>query len=152
MQTLFLLAQFFAISLSQGQSPVKWNFQAKKIDKQTFEVHLKASIENDWHIYAQKQPEGAISQPTTISFTPNPLVQLAGPIKEVGKLEKKEYELLGITQNEYNNTVDFVQTIKLKNDIKTNVKGSVSFMACKDGMCLPTETITFSIDLNSSIN
>ena len=39
------------------------------------------------------------------------------------------------------NTVDFVQTVKLKGNIKTSVAGSVEFMVCNDSRCLPPSTI-----------
>jgi thiol:disulfide interchange protein DsbD len=38
---------------AQIENPVQWNFSSKKIDSNTYEVHLTASIEGNWHIYSQ---------------------------------------------------------------------------------------------------
>ncbi len=57
-------------------NPVQWTYTAKKIADKTYEVHLTASIQNNWHLYSQTQPEDAINQPTEILFNKNPLVTI----------------------------------------------------------------------------
>ena len=86
----YILTSLFVISavLTQAQrmNPVNWSFQAvKKADKQ-YDVILTANVEAPWHIYSQFVKKGPI--PTTIEFKTNPLVQIKGAAKEIGKLEK----------------------------------------------------------------
>ena len=147
MKKLFVLAVvFFAALGSKAQlSPVTWSFSAKKIADKTYEVHMKATIQNGWHLYSQKQPNDAIAIPTTFTISPNPLFKPDGKIKEVGKMELMKDAALGVSANQYSNTVDFVQKIKLKATVKTNFNGNVEYQTCDDKKCLPPKTVNFSI-------
>ena len=136
---------FFA--QSQMLNPVSWTFSAKKVSDKTFEIHLTANMQTGWHLYSQTQPDDAIAIPTGFTFTTNPLLTLNGKIKEVGKLEKFHDEKLKLSANQYSEKVDFVQVVKLKSNLKTNVAGSVEFQTCDDKKCLPPKTVNFSIAL-----
>ena len=148
----FIYFLFFTFSLSttvaQMPSPVQWTYSAKKIADKTYEVHLTASIQTNWHLYSQKQPEDAINQPTEILFNKNPLVIFNGAVKEVGKMKLFKDEKLKISANQYSEKVDFVQVVKLKANVKTNVVGSVEYQTCDDKKCLPPKKIDFTVALN----
>jgi hypothetical protein len=143
---LFVLLAAFVNSFSQIQTPVKWNYSSKKISPTIYEVHLTANISGNWHIYSQTTPDGG-PVATSIKFTNNPLVVLQGPAKEVGKLQQKHEPLFGVDVKQFAGKVDFVQTVKLKTPVKTNVTGSIEFMVCDDTQCLPPSTQKFSIAL-----
>jgi len=130
-----------------AQNPVSWQYYAKKLDSKTYEVHLKATISNGWHIYAQHQPEDAIALPSTITFNKNPLLVLNGKVNEIGKLEKHKVEVLNIEQYQYANQVEFVQQVKIKNGSKTNITGNIDFQVCTDDKCLPPAKQLFTIAL-----
>lgn len=143
-----LLFSGLAISASaQMLNPITWSFSAKKTADKTYEVHLTASIQSGWHLYSQTQPQDAIAIPTGIKFTPNPLVELNGEVKEMGKMQKFHDEKLGVSANQYSNKVDFVQVVKLKANAKTNIAGGVEFQTCDDKKCLPPKTVNFNIEL-----
>lgn len=144
--TMATFVVFCSLSFAQVKDPVHWSFSSKKINATTYEIHLAASIESGWHTYSQTTPEGG-PIPTSITFTKNPLVTLTGSIKEIGKLEQHNEPLFGVDVKQFSNKVDFVQTIKLKATVKTNVTGSIEFMVCNDKECLPPKTEKFSIDL-----
>jgi thiol:disulfide interchange protein DsbD len=126
-------------------NPVIWTFTAKKIADKTYEVHMKATIQSGWHLYSQTQPEDAIINPTTFTLNNNPLLIVDGKIKETGTVEKFHDARLNISANQYSNTVDFVQKIKLKAKAKTNFSGNVEYQTCDDKKCLPPKTVNFSI-------
>ena len=137
---------FFISSLVNAQlNPVSWNFSVKKITDKTYEVHLNASMQSGWHLFSQTQPEDAIGIPTGISFNPNPLVTIVGKAKEIGKLEKFKDLKLGLSANQYSGAVNFVQTIKLKTKVKTNISGEVEYQTCDDKKCLPPKKIPFNL-------
>jgi hypothetical protein len=139
-----VLAVFAA--MAQSNKEVKWAFSAKKIADKTYEVHLTASINGDWHLYAQNVGvDGPV--PTTFTFTKNPLLAFDGKVKELGKVIKKKEEVWGGVVNYYENTVDFVQIIKVKGSAKTSLAGKVEFMVCNDSKCLPPAEIPFSINV-----
>ncbi|HYM93015.1 MAG TPA: protein-disulfide reductase DsbD domain-containing protein [Chitinophagaceae bacterium] len=142
---LFFLLTGFAASAQLN--PVSWDFSAKKTADKTYEIHLTATIQSGWHLYSQTQPEDAIAIPTGITFTANPLVQLNGKAKEIGKMQKFHDSKLGVSANQYSNKVDFVQVVKLKANVKTNIAGGVEFQTCDDEKCLPPKTVNFNIAL-----
>ncbi|WP_114792550.1 protein-disulfide reductase DsbD family protein [Niabella yanshanensis] len=149
MRHLFLTVVAFASTLlcfSQVKQPAKWSFSAKKINATTYEIHLMASLEGGWHIYSQTTPAGG-PVATKLKFTPNPLITVEGVSKEIGKLEKKHEAIFGIDVKQFSNTVDFVQVVKLKGKVKTNITGSIDYMTCNDRECLPPTQQKFSIAL-----
>src|SRR6476620_2676314 len=88
-------------SSAQVLNPVSWTFSSKKISDKVYDIQMTATIESGWHLYSQVQPEDAIAQPTSFSFNQNPLVDLDGKVKEVGKLQKYTDKKLGISANQY---------------------------------------------------
>jgi hypothetical protein len=147
MKKIYFLASFFMVTvLAQAQlNPVTWTFTAKKTADKTYEIHMKATIQNNWHLYSQSQPEDAIIIPTTFTVNANPLFTLDGKIKEVGKLEKVKDATVGVSANQYSNSVVFVQKIKLRGNVKTNFNGNVAYQTCDDKKCLPQKTVNFSV-------
>lgn len=142
--TFFMLSAGFANA--QISNPVKWTYTAKKITDKTYELHLSATIEGNWHMYAQDAGEGP--EPTTINFTANPLITFDGKVKEVGKLEKSYDKNFNSVLKYYGNKVDFVQKIRIKSPVATVVKGTITFMVCNDRQCLPPRDIPFTINVS----
>jgi len=109
---------------------------------------MTASINGDYHLYAQDAGgDGPI--PTAFTFTKNPVLLLDGKIKEVGKLVKKFDKTWNHDLKYYEKNVDFVQIVKLKADIKTNLIGKVEFMVCNDRQCLPPADVEIKVNVGS---
>lgn len=138
---------FIAVAVNAQLNPVSWTFSAKKISDKLYEVHLKATMLNGWHLYSQKQPGDAIAIPTAFTLNNNPLLKMEGKIKEIGKMQKYHDAKLAISANQYANSVDFVQLVKLKANVKTNLTGNVEYQTCDDKKCLPPKTVNFSITI-----
>jgi DsbC/DsbD-like thiol-disulfide interchange protein len=148
MKKLFALSlSVFLVSVAFAQNPVAWSFASKKVSDNVYEVRLVATIQPGWHLYSQNQPDDAIAQPTEFNFNKNPLLDIDGKVKELGKLEKFKDDKLGISANQYSNKVDFVQLVKVKGKAKTNVTGKLEYQTCDDKKCLPPKTVNFSIAL-----
>ncbi|MEJ0105854.1 MAG: protein-disulfide reductase DsbD domain-containing protein, partial [Bacteroidota bacterium] len=135
------------VGLVAQNSIVNWSFSTKKISDKEYEVRFTPSVETPWHIYSQASPEGG-ALPTKITFSKNPLIVLKGKVKEEGKLTSKYEEVFGVTVKYFEGKVDFVQTVQLKSKVKTNITGTIEFMACKEEQCLPPKTISFNVTLN----
>ncbi|MEO6584189.1 MAG: protein-disulfide reductase DsbD domain-containing protein [Ferruginibacter sp.] len=140
--TLFV----FGYSEAQMLNPVKWNYTATRISDKMYEIHLTATLDPKWHIYAQEAGEGP--EPTSFIFSPNPLVKLDGKVKEVGKQEKVYDANFNSTLKFYGGKVDFVQKVKLKSTAATVVKGKINYMVCDDKKCLPPKEVPFSVKLS----
>lgn len=143
---IFFLTFVLAITVVNAQlNPVSWTFTSKKIADKTYEVHLTATMQSGWHLYSQVQPEDAIAIPTGFKLNNNPLLALDGKIKEIGKMEKFHDAKLEVSANQYAGKVDFVQVVKLKANVKTNLTGSVEYQTCDDKKCLPPKIVNFSV-------
>src|SRR5690348_18264095 len=97
MKKLFLLSVLVigaSMVYAQVQNPVSWTFTSKKINDNTYELHLTASIQSGWHMYSQTQPDNAVALPTVVTINNNPLFTVEGKAKEVGKMEKYKDEAL----------------------------------------------------------
>ena len=136
---------FMAIVVNAQLNPVTWTFTAKKTGDKTYEVHFKATMQNGWHLYSQKQPSDAIAIPTAFTINANPLFSLEGKVKELGKMKVMKDVALGVSANQYSHTVDFVQKVKLKARVKTNFTGNVEYQTCDDKKCLPPKKVNFNV-------
>ncbi len=143
---LFCIAGMLTFLVSQAQlNPVTWSFTANKVADRTYEVHLKANLQSGWHLFSQEQPEDNIALPTNFTFNKNPVLVMEGKIKEIGKMETVHDAKLELSSNQYANSVDFVQVVRLKGKVKTKLTGNVEFQTCDDKKCLPPKTVNFSV-------
>jgi thiol:disulfide interchange protein DsbD len=148
----YLLAFLFIFFISsylfaQVENPVSWSYSAVKIGPKQYELHMTATVQGNWHIYSQQAGDGP--EPTSFSFTKNPLIKMEGKVKEIGKLESMYDPNFKSTLKFYNERVDFVQKITTKTAANTVVKGTTTFMVCNDKRCLPPKEIPFSIKIES---
>lgn len=153
MKKIFLFAFLVfskTIVLAQIENPVEWSFSATKISAGVYDVVLTATIEKPWHLYSQFTGKGG-PIPTSISFRPNPLLQIAsGKAKEIGKPEKTLDPNFGqppVPVMYFSNEVSFVKRVTVKGKVSTNVAGTVEYMVCNDNKCLPPTKKTFDIKL-----
>ena len=144
---LTLLAFVLGISVfAQAQDPVIWSYSAKKKSANTYEVVLSARLDDAWHIYSVYTPKGG-PVATKINFKKNPLISVEGVVKENGKMETMKDKIFSVDVKYFSDHVDFVQTVKVKGNIKTNIAGTVQYMVCDDSQCLPPTTRNFDIKL-----
>ena len=142
----FLFLSGFVVMAQSGKQ-VKWSFTAKKVADKTYEVHMTADINPNWHLYAQDAGEGP--QPTAFNFTKNPLLSFDGNVKEVGKMKKVYEDAFKSEVRFYEKSVNFIQIVKVRGTAKTNLAGKVEFMVCDDKQCLPPTEVPFAVNLGS---
>ncbi|MEX8548607.1 MAG: sugar transporter [Mucilaginibacter sp.] len=149
MKKLMMVALLLVAMIPKGKAQdiadvVKWDFYATKIAPKTYEVHMVPTVQQPWHIYSQVSPKnGAV--PTRFTFAVNPIAQLQGNVKEIGKVASKYEQVFKLTVLFFEGKVDFVQVVKLRADVKTTLSGTVKFMVCNDHECLPPQNIPFKI-------
>jgi thiol:disulfide interchange protein DsbD len=130
------------------ENPVSFKYEVKKLSGNIYEVKIIASIDEPWHIYSQFTPKEGPSLPTHISFVKNPLVEVVGKPVENGKLITKHEEVLDVNLKYFADKVEFVQKIKLKASVKTNLMGTIEYMACTSERCLMPTTEKFTLGLS----
>ena len=148
MRKVLLLLCLLGLNLyCLAQSPVRWTFSAASKGNNVYEIQLSAKVEQPWHIHSEFTPDGGPLPPKFI-FNKNPLVSLDGKTKETGTLITKYEDVFGVNVKYFDGQVTFVQRVKLKSKVKTNISGKIQFMACNDEMCLPPAEIPFTVQLN----
>jgi Disulphide bond corrector protein DsbC len=142
----FAMIVISAVSFAQMKDPVQWNFSATRKSDKVYQVTFSATVAKPWHIYSQTTPKGG-PVPTKIVYKANPLVSVSGDAKENGALQKVHDQYFGVDVKYFNDKVDFVQTVTLKANAKTNVTGTIEYMVCNDQECLPPKKVSFDLKL-----
>jgi thiol:disulfide interchange protein DsbD len=149
MKAIILIGLSFLLigpAVAQSNKQVSWVWSAKKTGDRTYEVHMTATIGGDFHLYAQDAGgEGPIA--TSFTFSKSPLFTLNGTVRENGKLVQKYEDAWKHNVRYYERTVDFVQIVKLKSNVKTSLAGKVEFMVCNDHECLPPADLDIKVPI-----
>ena len=134
---------FIAFSAkSQILKPVTWSYAFKKTSPTEATVYIKATIDDNWHLYSQTVKEGGPVK-TTFTFPKSTAYTLVGQTIEPKPISKYE-QTFSMDVAFFEKTALFSQKIKLKGKTAV-VKGTVEFMTCDDKQCLPPDEIAFSI-------
>jgi thiol:disulfide interchange protein DsbD len=73
---------------------------------------------------------------------------LVGKVVENGKLIKYYDKNFKVDVKYFEGKADFVQIIKVKGKLKTNLSGEVESMICNDRTCMPPVIEKFNVLLN----
>lgn len=129
-------------AFAQLESPVTWQYAAKKINKNEAMLYLKATMSGNWYIYSQNIKPGGPSK-TAFTFAPSKDYALVGKTVEPKPITKYE-KVFNMEVGYFKDEVVFQQRIKLNKPVAF-VKGSVEYMVCDEKRCLPPAEVAFSI-------
>ena len=132
---------------AQQRDPVKWNFSLRRIDTTTIEVHMKAVMQDGWHIYSQAQPANSVAIPGKFTFKTDASFQTNGDVREVGKLIRWFDGRAGLAAHQYADSVLFIQQITILPGTFSQISGELIYQACSELVCLPPKTVAFSVKL-----
>jgi thiol:disulfide interchange protein len=138
-------------TLLQGQilNPVKWTYSTEKNDNNIITLVFTAHIDNPWHMYGIRIPEGG-PIPITFSFEENPAVEVTGGIMQVTKPEIVDDPVFGMKVELHSHKAIFKQKVRiLRPRQNTTVKGTISYMTCNETQCVLNDT-DFSFTLPAS--
>ena len=147
-----LLIVFHFFAFSQIQDPISWTSESKQIDDNTFELHMIATLEEDWHVYSTTHGEnsGGVGIPTEFTWEENNHIKFVEGIDERGKLLDVFNELINAREKYFGETVSFVQTVQVAQS--TTLSGEVMFQVCNEDGCLAPDYKTFTFVLKPSKN
>jgi len=147
MRKLLTLTLLF-ISLntfSQVLDPVKWSFSVNKISETEAELIFKAKIEDKWHLYSQFLDEGG-PIPTSFNIKEDKNFKKVGKTTETPKPESFYDEMFAMNVKYFSKKATFTQKIKLTTNKAFIITGTIDYMCCDDGRCIPLdEDYKFSI-------
>ena len=142
-----LLSLSFLVFTTVGAqiNPVQWDYKAKKVADNEYEVVFTAKTDEGWNIYSQHtDPSGPI--PTSFIFDENPTIEFIGEVEEKGKKKEGFDDLFGVNVIKFAGEVLFTQKVKTQK-IGNHIKGYLEYMCCDDERCLPPKEVEFDIVL-----
>jgi thiol:disulfide interchange protein len=145
MKKYLILTILFLINVAafaQIETPVKWSYGIKKINKNQAIVFVKANIDKGWHIYSQTVKDGGPVK-TSIKFIKADDYATAGSSTAPKPIVKYE-EAFKTNVEYYENQVIFQQKVNLKTG-QPIIKGIIQYMVCNSKECLPPEDVEFTV-------
>ncbi|QHI35506.1 Thiol:disulfide interchange protein DsbD [Kordia antarctica] len=135
---------------SQILEPVKWKASVNKLSDDEYEIVMKASIEDTWHLYSQRSYGDLGPYPTEFTF-PNAgkTYDLVGKVKESPTKDVFD-KVFQMDISFYEKEATFTQKIKLKDKKTKIINAEVVYMVCDDEKCLPPTGVDFVIALDNS--
>ncbi|WP_255547573.1 protein-disulfide reductase DsbD domain-containing protein [Mucilaginibacter sp. dw_454] len=127
---------------AQIENPVKWSYAAKKMNQQEAVVFIKATIDENWHIYSINQKPGGPLK-TSLVFIPSTGYQLEGKLREPTPHTVHD-EVFDMEVSYFEKSVVFQQKVKL-NTGQAVVKGKIKYMVCNEEKCVTPDDVDFSI-------
>lgn len=146
----FLSLILSLIGLSAGFSqaednPVSWTQEVRQLSEEEFELILKATIDEGWHVYSQHTPDGG-PLPTEFSYREaGQQFELTGPTEE-SETQTAYSDIFEVDETFFKETAEFRQRIRRTNPDLTQVTLDLFYQVCKE-VCIPVEeTFYFSLD------
>ena len=144
--SLFIFIFLVSFAKAQILDPVKYSTSVEKISDSDFNLVIKASIEEGWHLYSQNVPEdGPIATTIYLKDSVNTFQLIGLPIEEKGHTSFDKTFNMEIKY--FENTTTFKQRVRLLTNEKIDINGEIEFMACDDSQCTPPtfKNLDFSI-------
>lgn len=144
---LFVVLLFSTSLFAQMESHVSWQFSAKKVAENEYDLVAKASIDEGWHLYGQYFKDGG---PIRMAFTFNEskAYQLVGKVLETPKPKEVMDDIFKIKVQYFERNATFTQKIKVLSDKPFTVKGALAGQVCQeDGACMMVnEDFSYKVD------
>ncbi|WP_299010900.1 cytochrome c biogenesis protein CcdA [uncultured Tenacibaculum sp.] len=139
-------------ALGQIHDPIQWKTSVEKVSETTYNLVSTATIQGEWHLYAQEVPKGG-PIPTTFTYDDD-----GGKIKIVGNTSEPEGKIKfttlfgeeGMNIKSFAKKAVFKQKIELVDTSVNQINAFVEFIACTDEMCLPPKEVDLAFDLTKA--
>lgn len=124
-------------------NPIRWRVNVKMTNATEGEVIIKATIDQDWHLYGMKLPKNG-PKPTEISFAESKGVKFVGDLVSSVAPEKYRDPMFELDLTCWSKSVTFRRKFKVTDASKAVVAGEIRFMGCNNENCMPPKVEKFS--------
>ena len=125
--------------------PVTWKIRAVMHGKNKATILVTAKIAFGWHIYSSEM-ENVGPLPTQIRLNTDNSWSSNQPLRESGSPVQYFDSTYMIRIAWFEDSVTFSKSIRLHKN-NTVLSGEITFMACKEDLCLPPERYPFKLAL-----
>ena len=126
--------------------PVKWFFEQKQIDENTFELISSTEIDEGWYMYSQTIPEGGPPS-TFFEITVPEGIELIGGVEESGNVKTMYDKVFDMDLVKFKKVAIFTQKIKTS-QASGEIPFYIEYVSCNDKMCLNPTWLEISFDLS----
>lgn len=137
---------FSSLKAQMIEDPTVWQFEARQIQGEEYEIRFQVKVNNDYHIYSLDPGGDGTFLPPSFEIEPNPIYEPRGDLLERGEKISETIEDIGTVY--YYKEVVFVQPARIKG--AGVLKGQYTYMVCNDVGCLPPKTRDFSIRIGNA--
>ncbi|MBT8282133.1 MAG: hypothetical protein KJO86_00220, partial [Muriicola sp.] len=140
---LFLIV--LVSSAQEGDDPVKWSQELVSLGDSQYELVMKASIDDGWHMYSQFTADGG-SLPSEFTYLDSGIdYDLIDGTTE-SKTLKVYSDIFEVEETLFKKEAIFKQKIRLLNPDLSQVKVELFYQVCKE-VCIPQDKdFYFSLD------
>ncbi len=144
-----LLIGLSILASAQIIDPVKVSESIKKIRENEYEIALKVTMDDKWHLYSMDEQEAGL--PTDINFlNQEENYELIDTIQIDGKKIEEYSDVFMANMSYYSHEVTFRQKIKVINLDLEKIETGIFYQVCDDSKCLAPENKEFTLNLDGS--
>lgn len=142
---LLLLVAIFASALfasAQMANPIRWTTDFKHISSTTGELIMKAEVDNGWHLYGTRLPDGG-PRPTSIDYTEMKGCKPMGDLTFSTAPEEKIDMVFHLRLSWWEDDVTLTQRFEITDPKSFALAGTISFQGCNDSACMAPSKVEF---------
>ncbi|WP_373019336.1 protein-disulfide reductase DsbD domain-containing protein, partial [Muriicola sp.] len=149
MKTLLSLLTILMLSVAsmaqEGEDPVQWTQELISTGEGEYELVMKGSIAEGWHVYSQFTAEGG-SLPSEFTYVnAGEEYELVGGTLE-SKTQKAYSEIFEVEETFFKKEAIFRQKVRLLNPGLKQIQVELFYQVCKE-VCIPKDVVFyFSLD------
>lgn len=149
MKHLFPLFFVFLVSLGlyaqNDENPVLWSHEAKQLSETEYELIIKGTIFEGWHVYSQFTAEGG-SLPSEFNYANSGTdYELVGGTQE-SETVREFSPIFEVEETFFKKKAIFTQRIRLLDPSVNQIKVNLFYQVCKE-VCIPADVdFVFSLD------
>lgn len=128
--------------------PVKWTYEAQKLDENTYKLIFKGKIDKGWHIYGFDAPKDDV-HPLSLSLNEDKNYKAEGKPQETTKAKVVFDKVLEKEIPEHEGEIVITQKVKLSGAAE-NISGILTYSACDTFQCIPPVEEEFTINLKEA--
>lgn len=128
--------------------PVKWTFEAQKIDDKTYYLVFKGKIDKGWHIYGINAPKDDV-HPLEIIINQDKNYAAEGKPEEISKAKIVFDPIFEKELPKYVVGAALKQKVRLSGAAE-NISGILTYSACDSSQCIPPVEEEFTISLKDA--
>lgn len=144
----YFFTVIFALTLlsafSQSQNPIKWRMNVRMTTPSEGEVIIKATLDQGWHLYGMKMPEGT-AKPTVFDFAGTTGVKWSSDITPSQAPKMFFDPIFSVQVPWWDASVTFRRKFRVDNAVATpSVTCKITFMGCNNQSCLAPSSVSFT--------